>query len=763
MRLSVKDKLAWIGEASSKGFPAAIVAARRLKRHDIASWLSKKQKEHDQARRQSAKAKRPVAGSTRLHASDATPTAHATPAAGIRGARDVASDVHLDAYQSVAGQHVAPSATRSHRPVTHTSVHASTLPRGHVRFADEVLSLGTEGTDMAGGHVTSQQAADPSDSSDSHTAESEPDPEQQAAADAEDEHMHDVHSSSQDEQQQDAAAAMPTAAGDPAAAVTMLQQAIAAATALLQPLQTQQPTTGPASRLQQQGAALVQCEPLAGVPVVSISQSPEAVAMRLSHSEATQLKESYLNRSARFSPFQCQVAEWLIEQQRLHDAVAAGGPAGTQQQQQQQTQQQADDAAALTDEELAAAQQAESYEATLGEVTTMIQAGISPPPELVTRGLEAVVGYAELLRCHEGTQAGVAPRSGTLSPGLAARLGANTAGVGPRSGLAAAAVPVGVPSAGVSPGENAHGAGSTNAHLKHIKQPAAFSGAKGDEPIRKWLTSMAHFLTITKVPTSEGVGVAVSYLRSVAQSYWFGCQHNIISRREDPTNWDVFRAWMVRGFGATDPELGARYQIERLPQTGTVEEYARELQTLFAELVAEPMDERSQVLKFHTGLKPAISAQVQVDPVTKQPWATLPEAIEYAIRHENAYLTTVQRRAAANPSNPPSGAFRRVGKKHGKGWRPFHDPQQRRQQLLSGDFKGKGKGKRQDGWQQQGRRNRGNGGTGGGSNGAGTSAAAEAAGVAERQRRFHAGLCLACGSADHIKVNCPHAKHDKKK
>jgi hypothetical protein len=268
---------------------------------------------------------------------------------------------------------------------------------------------------------------------------------------------------------------------------------------------------------------------------------------------------------------------------------------------------------------------------------------------------------------------------------------------------------------------------------------------------------MSHFLNTTKVPTLEGVAVAVSYLRNVAQSYWFGCQPNIISRGENPADWDVFRAWMVRGFGATDPELAARYQIERLTQTGTVEEYARELQTLFAELVPEPMDERSQVLKFHTGLKPAIAAQVQVDPVTKQPWATLPEAVQYAIRHENAYLTTIQRRAAANPSNPPTGALRRVGKKHNKGWRPYHDPQQRRQQLQDGDLAGKGKGKRQNHWQQQRRRNNRHGGNDN-RGGAESSAAAERRAIAERQRRFHAGQCLACGATDHIKANCPHAK-----
>ena len=365
----------------------------------------------------------------------------------------------------------------------------------------------------------------------------------------------------------------------------------------------------------------------------------------------------------------------------------------------------------------------------------------------------------DLLKTYEGEHvAGVSPRLG-IRPALAARLGAMAPIVGPRQGPAAPLVGAapGVPLVGA----NTNVASVATAHHKHFKQPATFSGAKSDEPVRKWLTSMAHFLTVTKVPTSEGVGLAVSYLRNAAQSYWFGCQKTIATRGEDPADWDVFRAWMVRGFGATDPELAARYQIERLTQTGTVEDYARELQTLCAELMAEPMDERSQVLKFHTGLKPAISAQVQVDPVTKQPWATLTEAVQYAIRHENAYLTTMHRRAAANPSNPPAtGPLRRVGRKQ-QGWRPYHDPQQRRQQLQDGDFAGKGKGKRQSAWQQQRRRGGGRG-SAGGAGRADSSASAERRAMEERQHRFHNGLCLNCGSPGHRKADCPDLKGKNK-
>ena len=95
MRPTVREKLTWIGEASQHGFQHAIAAATRLQRLDIAKWLQKKQLQ-------------------------------------------VASEA---------------LAARTTRRVVDMSADADTLPRGHIRFADEELQLDfEEGTDMAGGH-----------------------------------------------------------------------------------------------------------------------------------------------------------------------------------------------------------------------------------------------------------------------------------------------------------------------------------------------------------------------------------------------------------------------------------------------------------------------------------------------------------------------------------------------------------------------------------------------------------------------------------
>jgi hypothetical protein len=123
--------------------------------------------------------------------------------------------------------------------------------------------------------------------------------------------------------------------------------------------------------------------------------------------------------------------------------------------------------------------------------------------------------------------------------------------------------------------------------------------------------------------------------------------NQITAAGEDPDTWMVFNKYMVQGFGAIDSELSARYELERLMQTGSVEVYAREMQALLAEMVSEPMDERSKIMKFHTGLESELAAQVPIDPATCKPWISFTEAVAYAIRTENAIKVTRARHEAA--------------------------------------------------------------------------------------------------------------------
>lgn len=284
--------------------------------------------------------------------------------------------------------------------------------------------------------------------------------------------------------------------------------------------------------------------------------------------------------------------------------------------------------------------------------------------------------------------------------------------------------------------------------LKHVKQPSNFSGTgKDDEPVRRWLTSMSHYLNITKVPNALGVGIAVSYLRDDAQVYWFSLQNDLKSRGEDPSNWDVFRKYMVLGYGSIDPEHTARDRIARTRQTCTVDEYARVLRALFAELVQNPMAEQDKIYAFIHGLKPAVSVQVQVDPVTRLPWTSLASVVDYAIRLDNAYHMSRSNKKTGTAATPPvqktiGGLAKRVNLDQYK----WGDANKRVQQLREGDYAGDGTG-----WKNKKNKYKKFKGS---KKKETVSDLSKKVSRDERKRRFRAGLCVRCAEPDHQKADC---------
>lgn len=285
---------------------------------------------------------------------------------------------------------------------------------------------------------------------------------------------------------------------------------------------------------------------------------------------------------------------------------------------------------------------------------------------------------------------------------------------------------------------------------KYTKSPKDFAGTAGDEPIRHWLNSMAHFLTTTRIPVKDGVAVAVSYLRGQAQQYWFSNMPNILIAREDPKSWETFKKWMVIGFGATDPEVEARYKLDQMHQVASVAAYVRELQAVFAQLARHPMSEQDKVHRFHTGLKPNVAVRVQMNPVTQQPWDTFFEAAQYAIRTDNAYTSSNMRSPTTAATTP--GVLSRVSKIKGKQFsqdKPYLSENRRATMQAARAKYGKGKGSAP--------RNGGGGGhhVGSSRQAAAAGAARNAAATAERNRRFKEHLCLKCGQPGHQQGNCP--------
>lgn len=275
-----------------------------------------------------------------------------------------------------------------------------------------------------------------------------------------------------------------------------------------------------------------------------------------------------------------------------------------------------------------------------------------------------------------------------------------------------------------------------------LLKPPKFWEGDSDGPIRGWLTSVAHWLTMNKVPRQDAVGTAANYLRGKAQAYWFSMVDSLRGAGKDPTSWDVFRDTMVLAYGAIDPEYVARTKIDALRQTGSVESYVRDMQLLFAELIHNPMNEADKVHKFFTGLNPALAMRTQVDPATSERWTTFAAAAQFVIKQDILWQASkVLTKSAKSPPAPPAAGC--TGEIRGGG---IHRQPFKRQGRRPGKNNGKTSG---------------NGGSGtvgaGGSGGAGTSTARRPS-KEQRELWFKEGKCLLCGHPDHKKAECPKAK-----
>jgi hypothetical protein len=276
-----------------------------------------------------------------------------------------------------------------------------------------------------------------------------------------------------------------------------------------------------------------------------------------------------------------------------------------------------------------------------------------------------------------------------------------------------------------------------------LKPPKFWEGLDSDEPIRGWLTSVAHWLSMSKVPRGEAVGTAANYLRGKAQAYWFSMVDTLRREGKDPTVWDTFRDQMILAYGAIDPEYVARTKIDALRQNGSVESYVRELQMLFAELIRQPMHEADKVHKFFTGLNPGLAMKTQVNPATSDRWTTFAAAAAYVIKQEILYQANKPTKPSKTP--PSDAGYDR------------REPRVERRPFKRQRRNGKHKGGRPFNNNKQGGRPATNGNNGGGGSGAGSSGAHwHPPSKAERDDRFKRGVCIWCGHPDHKKADCPH-------
>lgn len=272
--------------------------------------------------------------------------------------------------------------------------------------------------------------------------------------------------------------------------------------------------------------------------------------------------------------------------------------------------------------------------------------------------------------------------------------------------------------------------------LRLISKPECFTGSENSKSVRTWFSSVENWLDTVDCKPQYKVKVAALYLRGKAEQHWLAVKPQIAASGENPAQWDVFKKWMILGFGAVDPETSARQKIDTAQQKGSVEQYVRYLQSLFAELTERPMSEADKVHAFIRGLKDSIAERVALDPLTRKPYTSFMEAAQAAILIDSA--CGVRRRKHAEPLNQamqkkrthPYGAatnrLKFLKEKYGKA-------------AEVGANKPAGKG-------------HGNGANGNGS-GNGKNGNSQYVPKSVKDARSAAGQCIQCGSSSHKKCD----------
>eukprot|EP00877_Chromochloris_zofingiensis_P011607 jgi/Chrzof1/66/Cz01g02110.t1 len=140
------------------------------------------------------------------------------------------------------------------------------------------------------------------------------------------------------------------------------------------------------------------------------------------------------------------------------------------------------------------------------------------------------------------------------------------------------------------PREGANGAGGQIVRFdihKVVNKPPVFKGSAECPPIRRWLNTIANYLTETEVPNMRGVGVAASYLRGDAEQHWFNTKPALIMQGKGVTSWHVFKHSMLLAYGHFNPGYTARAELVTVTQGNMpAAMYARKLMSLW-NIIAE--------------------------------------------------------------------------------------------------------------------------------------------------------------------------------
>lgn len=167
---------------------------------------------------------------------------------------------------------------------------------------------------------------------------------------------------------------------------------------------------------------------------------------------------------------------------------------------------------------------------------------------------------------------------------------------------------------------------------KCAHKPAVFRGKEDSSSVRDWLAAIEHYLQTAGVPQSSLVDIAVSFLAQDAQRFWFYKAKLLRKEGINFRRWRVFVRAMLERYDHAEPEIAARYQLDKLScrqGVTTVDSYVKQFEHLCSFIPKLSTGER--IHRFITGLPARLADRVRVDPITCRRWTAFSDLVRYTL------------------------------------------------------------------------------------------------------------------------------------
>jgi hypothetical protein len=185
-----------------------------------------------------------------------------------------------------------------------------------------------------------------------------------------------------------------------------------------------------------------------------------------------------------------------------------------------------------------------------------------------------------------------------------------------------------------------------------LPQPKPFTG-KSSEKVDRWVATLEHYLTGSKVDREDWVTFGVAFLEEEARDWW---TYSLVSNElDEETTWEAFKELLTSQFAPVMTKEMAAMKLLDLKQKTDVATFAQEVRSMA--MKAQFKHDHMTMMIFIKGLK----KRTQFEVLQRKPRG-FAEAVNYAAEYESvgydAVRTTVATARPRTNSNDASAKGR---------------------------------------------------------------------------------------------------------